>query len=447
MSKPDEGRDISEVTKSYSKDVQAVRRSPVSESSFRSLVQNARDLIALVDADGNVLYLSRSFETTLGYDPQENLGKSVFAYIHSDDASVATSAFSDVVERRATDRIVEFRLRHTDGSWRHIEAVSTNLISDPEVGGVVINARDVTGRKEAENRLRRAEKRYRTLVERVPAIVYIQESRASHSSPYIVTYLSPQVEQVLGYPPERFVRDSGLWDRLIYPEDLGGVMAEDKVTDETGDPFSIEYRMVARDGEIVWVHDEAVLIRNQEGSPLYRQGVITDMTDRKRAEEALAESEERFRGAFEDAPTGAALIGLDNRYLRVNRALCEMLGYSGEEMLRKSSFEITYSEDVRKSKDRTRRMVGEDDSSSSDLEKRYVRKDGSVLWAISDVSLVRDAQGRPSHFISHFQDLTARKQAEEALRESEELHRRRVACRYSTRARWSVLSTWRVWAG
>ncbi len=101
MSKPDEGRDISEVTKSYSKDVQAVRRSPVSESSFRSLVQNARDLIALVDADGNVLYLSRSFETTLGYDPQENLGKSVFAYIHSDDASVATSAFSDVVERRA----------------------------------------------------------------------------------------------------------------------------------------------------------------------------------------------------------------------------------------------------------------------------------------------------------------------------------------------------------
>ncbi|MBA2713049.1 MAG: PAS domain S-box protein [Rubrobacteraceae bacterium] len=103
--------------------------------------------------------------------------------------------------------------------------------------------------------------------------------------------------------------------------------------------------------------------------------VARDLTERNRAEEALRESEERFRGAFEDAPVGVALVGLDQRYLRGNGALCEMLGYSEEELFSKRSVEVTHPDDLEKSRARTKRLF-DGPSKTETLEKRYVRKDG-----------------------------------------------------------------------
>jgi PAS domain S-box-containing protein len=124
---------------------------------------------------------------------------------------------------------------------------------------------DITERMDAERRLREAETRYRTLVERVPAIVYILEPSHDDDTPYPVVYMGPQVEDVLGYEARRFVDDPDLWNRLIHPEDVAGVVAEDKRTDRTGEPFDMEYRMIARDGRPVWVHESAVLTRDGAG--------------------------------------------------------------------------------------------------------------------------------------------------------------------------------------
>ena len=150
--------------------------------------------------------------------------------------------------------------------------------------------------------------------------------------------------------------------------------------------------------------------------------LLRDITDRKNPEKAIKESEDRFRSAFENASTGVALVELDRGYLKVNRALCALLGYEKEELLTKVSSEITHPEDLKKGEERTEQLLSGYAETSS-LEKRYIRKDGSVVWAISDVSLVRDAEGNPSHFVSQFQDITDRKSVEEELRETQERYR------------------------
>ena len=147
-----------------------------------------------------------------------------------------------------------------------------------------------------------------------------------------------------------------------------------------------------------------------------------DITERKRAEEALQESDERFRSAFEHAAIGMALVDTDGRFLQVNRSLCEMLGRSQRELTSTTWQATTHRDDIDVGADHVKRLLfGE--SESCQFEKRYLHKAGHVIWALLSFSVVRDATGSPLYFISQIQDITERKRAEEALRESEELHR------------------------
>src|SRR5918995_1065664 len=126
-----------------------------------------------------------------------------------------------------------------------------------------------------------AETRYRTLLEQTPAITYVQEPLES-SNPKAVTYVSPQYETILGFPPGSQMIDEEHWLETVHPEDLERVLAEEARTDRTGEPFRMEYRIIAGDGRVVWVRDEATLVRDEEGQPLYWLGVQYDVTEQKR---------------------------------------------------------------------------------------------------------------------------------------------------------------------
>jgi PAS domain S-box-containing protein len=129
----------------------------------------------------------------------------------------------------------------------------------------VVNSRNVMGRKEAEERLREAEKQYRTLVERIPAITYMQEIGGHSES----VYVSPQVIDVVGYTPEECTANPSLWIEILHPDDRERVLAEDERTNRTGEPFVMEYRQFAKDGHLVWIRDEATMVRDEGGAPLY----------------------------------------------------------------------------------------------------------------------------------------------------------------------------------
>jgi len=143
---------------------------------------------------------------------------------------------------------------------------------------------DITELKEAEGRIAEAEATYRTLVEQLPVVVY-QDAVDDAST---ALYISPQYERVFGYPPEARLADPDFWIDHLHPEDRERVLELSRWTNETGEPFSAEYRFQARDGRFIWVRDEAVLQRDAEGQPLLWQGVLIDVTARKQAELALS---------------------------------------------------------------------------------------------------------------------------------------------------------------
>src|SRR5215211_2787021 len=285
-----------------------------SEQRFRSLVQNSSDIITILEADGTVRYVSPAVERVTGYKPEEQIGTNAFGSVHPDDKEQALNTLAEVLKRPGLHPPLEFRVPHKDGSWRYLEHVVNNLLDDPSVNGIVVTSRDVTERTESEERLRRAEERYRTLVERVPAVVYVQELGRPDSP----MYMSPRIEALTGYTPEE-CKDQDMRWRMVHPEDRKRMQSENERTGEPGEVFVSEYRVLHREGRTVWVRNESVLIEAEASGSRYWQGFMLDITERRLVEVALRESEQRFRRSFDDAAIGMALVGTDGRFLRINR--------------------------------------------------------------------------------------------------------------------------------
>jgi PAS domain S-box-containing protein len=268
-------------------------------------------------------------------------------------------------------------------------------------------------RERAEKELLRSEDRFRYLVEQIPAVTYVQEPIDS-DTPKAITYMSPQYEAMLGYPPEKEMLDEEHWLRVLHPDDRERVIAEELRTDETGEPYRIEYRQIARDGRVVWVRDEATLIRDEEGNALYWLGVQYDITEQKRTEEELKQSEERFKVLSQEVVEGIVLSE-NGRIIDANRSVTEMFGYGLEELIGKDAIELTSPE----YREMVVRRISEEDTRP--YESMGLKKDGSTF----------PLEIRPRHLpysgrrirVTSVIDLTERTHQEEALRQSEALYR------------------------
>ena len=273
-------------------------------------------------------------------------------------------------------------------------------------------------RERAEKELVRSEDRFRHLVEQIPAVTYVQEPIDS-DTPKAITYMSPQYEAMLGYPPEKEMLDEEHWLRVLHPDDRERVLAEELRTDETGEPYRIEYRQIASDGRVVWVRDEATLIRDEEGNSLYWLGVQYDITEQKRTEEEFRKSEERFRATFEQAAVGIVQVGLDGEWLRFNDKFCDIVGYEREELGAVSVFQLVSPDDFERDFDRGVRMLAGELRDYSE-EKLIVGKGGRRVWINLTVSLVHDDADEPRYFIAVAEDIGKRKQAEEERQRTQE---------------------------
>lgn len=160
-------------------------------------------------------------------------------------------------------------------------------------------------------------------------------------------------------------------------------------------------------------------IANSENETLGIQIISQDVTDLKQAEFNLSESESRFRSVFEQSPIGSVFVGLDRRFIRCNQAFCNFLGYEENELIGKEIADITYPEDIHLGTEELK-MIAEGKLGSFSLQKRYVRKDGGVVWGEISISIVRDATGKPLYFLPVIKDITDRKKSEEELRKYEQ---------------------------
>ncbi len=389
------------------------------EQRYRALVEKVPAVVYVqeIGSPDAAMYMSPQIQTLSGYSPEDFEDADLrWRMVHPDDRERMRS------EDQQTGRpgevfTTEYRVLHRDGRtvWVRNEAV---LIEDEVSGsrywqGFML---DITERKEAEQRLREAEIRYRTLVERLPAIIYVQESAA----PSATTYISPQAEHLLGYPLERFTGDPRFWAGLVHPEDRKWVLAEDERTNRTGEPFKAEYRMLASDGRVLWFSDEAVLVRDEEGEPLYWQGVKVDITEGKKAGEALRKSEERYRlvaGATNETIWDSDILADEQIW---NGAVETMFGYPQEQRT-----DTTWWEEHMHPEDREGIMASVDAvfESGGEMwsgEYRFRRADGSYSTVEDRAYIVRDAEGRAVRMIGSMSDITGRKLYEGELREARE---------------------------
>ncbi|RYZ42463.1 MAG: PAS domain S-box protein [Myxococcaceae bacterium] len=262
----------------------------------------------------------------------------------------------------------------------------------------------------AEQSLRLSEARFAGIVSNAAdAIISIDDAQR-------IVLFNAGAERIFGYTANEVVGQSL---ELLLPENLQGIHARhvrhfargSMTSRHMGERLPISGR---RKGGETFPAEASISKLEVEGARLLTV-ILRDITARKRAEEVLRNSEERFRTSFEDAPIGMALVGLDGRFLNVNASLRHIVGYSQAELLARTFQDITVPEDLELDLMNARRLI-EGDIDTYQIEKRYFHQDGHIVTTLMRGSMVRDAQGRPLHFVSQIQDITERKQMEQAWR-------------------------------
>lgn len=411
----------------------AIRALEEAERRYRQLVETIPAVVWLdrIDEESSNIYMSPQVEAMLGYPLSAWEEDPTFwtKIVHPDDLPGVIEQISTLTPPRRYS--LEFRVLAADGRtvWVHDEAVPVfEEDGTPRFWqGVWF---DVTERHEATESLRQAEHRFRTLVEAIPAVVYLDFLDAESTN----IYTSPQAEAMFGYPMSEWEMDPTKWITLIHPDDRARVLEEQAAQVPEPDRFVSEYRMIARDGHEVWVHDEALPVADDSGRLAYWQGVWFDITRGREAEAALRESEQRYRLVVDNATDLIALIDPDGTIAYASPSHEAVLGYRPEDMVGRSAFAFNAPED-----DRTYRESFAQRSSGGQLPPperfRLLHKDGHVvdLEGVVWQPMLDDAGGT-RYFLSISRDITELLRAKEERRvllarvvDAQEDERRRIA--------------------
>jgi PAS domain S-box-containing protein len=266
-------------------------------------------------------------------------------------------------------------------------------------------------RTRAEQALRESEHRWRCLAESLPQLVWAATADGS------CDYFSTQWTQHTGIPEGELL--GWRWLETLHPDDREPTRRFwlDSVAGRR--PYDVEYRVRRQDGVYRWFKTRGVPIRDSDGSIVKWFGTCTDISDLRETEASLRESEERFRGTFENAAVGIGHADATGRWLRVNEKFCAIVGYPREELLQKTYRDLTHPEDLAAGVESFTALL-RGDLASYALEKRYLRKAGSPVWVELFISLQRDAAGAPDYAIALVQDISERKRLERELRQAKE---------------------------
>jgi PAS domain S-box-containing protein len=374
-----------------------------SERYFRTLIESASDIICLLGGDGAILYHSPSVTRLLGYEEAELHGKKILDFIHPEERASAGAA---VMSLRGAVRgvlVESHRFRHQDGTWRYFECTYKNLSDNPAVGGILLNARDTTERTLAELSLKHSEAKYRMLMEQASDGICITDGRH-------ILEVNTKACEMLGYEREELV---GLpLNALNNPEDLGnGPLRLDEI--RAGKTLISERVLRRKDGTLLQVEVSAKALEDGR-----IQAIARDLTERKRAEEALRSTEQSYRDLVENAKDIIYTHDLKGRYLSLNKAGEEITGYTREEAMGKSQAQVIAPEYLKTAREMVAKKLSGEGTTIYDLE--IIAKNGRrVAIEVSSMLLYRD--GQPVAVQGIARDVTERRHLEEQLRQAQKM--------------------------
>jgi two-component system, sensor histidine kinase and response regulator len=379
-----------------------------SEARFRAFMDNSPCVAFLKDAEGRMVYGNVPLGGLLSCSPAALPGKTDFELF---PAEVARRLRANDATVMASGRVMETVevVPNADGVMRTWLVMKFPVPDESQgrlLGGVAV---DITERQQAEEALRHSEERFRQVAENIQEVIWMTDKRSKQ-----VLYVSPAYERVWGHSCQSLYERPRSFLDAIHPQDRERVQAIADAQDRR-QRIDCEYRIVRPDGSVRWIHDQAFPIHDEHGEVYRVVGIAEDITDRKRTEEALRRSEAEFRAMFELAGVGKGQADpLTCRFLRVNRKMCAITGYTADEMLGMTFSQLTHPEDRAGDAAGFQRLV-RGETREYAVEKRYIRKDGSIVWVHVTCTILRDGEGRPLQSVAVIQDITARRQAEEKL--------------------------------
>jgi len=383
----------------------------IQRAYLEELFEHAPEAIVILDVNDYVQRVNLEFTTMFGYSADEAVGKPVRDLIVPPDFADESHFFSETTSRggmvnRETTR------RRKDGTLIDVSVLGTPIRFGKNQLGVYAIYRDISARKKAEEAVRRNEQHYRTVIEDATDIISILDGNGS------VRFISPSVTRLLGYGAEELIGRSGF--ALIHQEDVARAQADFRGVWSGADRDAMEIRLLHKNGHYVYFEAAANRPKDDRMSG-HMVVILRDITERLSAQRALRDSEAQYRLLFERNLAGVFRSTIDGRFVDCNDSFVRMYGYkSREDVLGRSASEFYPATSDREAFFERLRQAGV----LLDIESNGRRKDGSDVWVLENVTLVRGENGEPDLLQGSMVDITARKRAEQVLLKSEQQLRR-----------------------
>jgi PAS domain S-box-containing protein len=408
-------RAASEIERSRSEE--ALR---ASEERYRLVSLATNDAVWDWDLATDRVEWSEGIRTLFGYDLQE-IGPTIAwwtDHVHAEDRERVMAGLQAMLERGERAWSDEYRFRRKDGSWADVQDRGYVIhVSGGQPSRMLGAMLDVSERRQAERALRRSEARHRALVEQIPAIVYT----AFPEEPGGTAYMNPQVEATLGFTPEELISDPSLWRERLHPEDRERVREEfrDLARGARGPSLQTEYRMVARDGRVVWLRDHAALVWDEARQARFLQGVMLDVTARKRAEEELARSRRYFRALIENTSDLVSVVEADGTIRYQSPAAERLLGYRPEERIGQGVFDLVHPQDLPRVRETFTELVASPRATRSTEVRLRHKQGGWRSFEIEGHNLL--AEPAVAGVVLAARDVTFRQELEAQFRQAQKM--------------------------
>ncbi len=380
------------------------------ETFFRSLIENSLDIITVLDADGLYLYQSPNLEQVLGYKPEELIGKSAFDYINHEDLAAVMDAFNFGVSHPGASRSAEYRFRAKDGSWRHFESVGKMLPPNVGISGVVINSRDITDRKHAEELLLKSERRLRRAEEvaNFGNWEFLMDDKVVLASDGAKTIYGlkgsewqiPDV-QAIPLPEYRTMLDIALTELI-----------------EKGKPYNVEFKIRRpADGRIIDIQSLA----EYDSANRIVFGVVQDITERTRTEEARRVAEKTFRNLLETIQLVAILLDRDGNMTFCNDYLLNLTGWGKKEVFGQNWQNLLIPQEEKEHMNTIFSSVIRGEKVNLHDESLIVTRTGKELLISWNNTVLHDLEGKIAGMASIGIDITAHRSLEAQLRQAQKM--------------------------
>ncbi len=393
------GQDITERKEAE----EAVRQS---ELRFRLLMENSMVHLAIIDAQGTVLYENPAMERILGYEIGELMGTNSFEFLHPEDFPLALEVMKQLLEAPGTVVPAEVRYRHKDGSWRVMEIKAKNLLNEPAIRGIVVNTQDITARKQMLEALRQSEERYRAIVEDQTELVsrFLPDGTITFANETLCRYFGKAREEMIG---SNFFPDLPGDERSVVRDKIAGLNPDNPTATH-------EQQILTADGRLAWLLWSKRAIFDNQGRIIECQGVGRDITERKRAEQALRQSEAEKSLILRNIEDKVVYYDLNNRIILANQAMADFARQTSEEMAGRFCYEVLHQRQT----PCPDCPVNQAMAAGQPVEIERVKPNGKILLYRS--TPVRGENGQVQGNVLLVRDITASKKAEEALKASEE---------------------------